>query len=1042
MDACVLEARLASATVLRLDAKESGDSSWAAVRALIRILFRELPDETRMAVESQVSILGHILPELLDEGEMPKAKLTEFTSPQELHPRLQETLYNLFLQLSRVRYLVLAVDNLRYMDEPSLSFLALLSHNFSAIRITMVVVLGEGARSSSASAVEILGKNSEILRLENLDRKDMDALLASVFGDIPNLNLLADSLYSVSKGNPRAAMQLAQYLVDKGVVYYRAGAWTIPSQIDGSDIPLSLKDAMAAQAATLDDEEYRLAEVLALNSDRSASFDECLELTEHRDRARLIRSLNNLQSADILFFDGERFGFHHQGWVPLFTDTLSKDRRRELHLKLAQMFHSKNNDSFREAKFLLLAGEEKRALRLLSQSIQETAQKHAQNVNAFSDFFNQLPKDWMSIFEKALEVAERLERGQKELFLLRRRFCILTSFIGTTKLVHYRKLIEQLYRASGLDIYEKTVPTSEPGERLAAALEQARIRYESLPEDERVLSPKEAAWALIWTSLNAAMVALMAHDYDFLDSLPSVEPLAPLSPAVSIVQQLLLGVRDVLAARYNQARDRYLEVLGRLEQEDRAGLDETVHRLLNDGVNYALGFVEASFGLSSGSLRADKIEESPFHEINAWCIRLIYYLRQGNVWEAERAKKRVEILQLQNNPPQFLEGAYLFAELLARSLADDLSGVRYIIDDLKRMADRFENWQPILYFARGEYQRIRGDYEAALSLLERALELARPGRDPSWAYIAGAALKTLYALGRVDQALKLGRELLATAQSENIIQAREHIAMPLSLIEEVTGNSKRAISLIQTVIDGNERLGTTGLNLGLGYETRALLAAMMGDRENFEVYARLAAEQYKIFDNPVLKSKYEKLILEARRRNISVSSELEQEVDFSGGLAGDVVGQISDILSRCVTPGQRARLALTILMEQAGAQGGFLFGLDADDMILMSQLADDEPSLELIGQIKAYMDLQIGDYGDSTTADMDDSSIVDLQWVGDKGFYYRPFLLGHMDRHGYRITGLAVLIFENGTRCKSVGATSIVLSRILQDKGDVEGLLI
>ena len=37
------------------------------------------------------------------------------------------------------------------------------------------------------------------------------------------------------------------------------------------------------------------------------------------------------------------------------------------------------------------------------------------------------------------------------------------------------------------------------------------------------------------------------------------------------------------------------------------------------------------------------------------------------------------------------------------------------------MADRFNTWKPILHFARGEYQRIRGDYASARSELEQAL---------------------------------------------------------------------------------------------------------------------------------------------------------------------------------------------------------------------------------------------------------------------------------------------------------------------------------
>jgi serine/threonine protein kinase/tetratricopeptide (TPR) repeat protein len=1046
LDACVLEARLTAATVIRIDALELSDRNWEVVRALIEQLLREIPDESRMALSSLYPVIGHILPELRgdleDYADITSGELIELTDSNQLHPRIQQALRELVIYLSKVRYLVLAVDNVHEMDEPSLSFLALLSNEFPVINMTTIVTIDESVQTSSGDAVDLLKKNSELITLCNLGREDLGDLLASVFGDAPGLDLLTDRLYAISRGNPRTTMQLAQHLVDNEVVYYRAGAWTVPSQLDDADLPLSLKDTLAARAAKLEPEACRLAEILALIPERSCSFDECLELTEHRNGALLIRNLNDLMSAEILFFDGERYNFCHQGWIPVLTSALQGETSRKLHLKLAQMLQHQKEDILRCVRHLLLAGEEDQALDMLVLDIQQNRERIAKSSNVYNEFCSRLPKDWIFIFESAIEASEKRGRGEKEPFMLRRRLSHLTVFARTSKLTLFRKLIDQLFYASGLDIYEKTDSSVEPLQRLQRALELAQGRYESLQEEEKILTPLEAVKELVQIIISATVVAVNAHDYSFLESLPSCEPLVPLSPAIWIINDLIESARSVLSARYEKAIERYRIILERLEEDDKAGLDGTIYDQFCYGANYGLGLIEASLGIPTGVLRADRIEQSPLFEINAWCIRLVHHLRQGNSREAERAKKRVTQLKLQNNAGQFIEGTHLFTELLAHSLAENLTGVRYIIDDLQKMADKYVNWIPVLYYAQGEYQRIRGDYEAALTLHEKALELTSPGRHQSWSPIAGALLKTLSSLGRFEQALERGHKLFNAAKKENIRLLQAYIAIPLSLVEAQLGNREKALSLCRMVLENYKVLGVTGLNLGIAYETRAMVAATMGDSNRFAEYANLTAIEYRAHDNPVLKAKYEKLIWEGRRRGIPVSEDLERAADFSGQCVEDVVAQLSDVLGQCETPEKRARVALTILMEQTDAKGGLLYSINTSGIHLMAQIGNHELSQELATEMEIYFKKETTDQMDATTTEIVSSSFVGMQWHDSSGMVFRPTLLGHTDKHGYCLTALAVLVFERGAKIVTVGELAIVISRILRKSGDMGGLVL
>ncbi|MBN1656313.1 MAG: hypothetical protein JXA30_21265 [Deltaproteobacteria bacterium] len=58
---------------------------------------------------------------------------------------------------------------------------------------------------------------------------------------------------------------------------------------------------------------------------------------------------------------------------------------------------------------------------------------------------------------------------------------------------------------------------------------------------------------------------------------------------------------------------------------------------------------------------------------------------------AEKAQQQVELLQIENSPTQYYQGTKLCSELRAYCRADDLSGIKQIMDDIEKMALRFPN---------------------------------------------------------------------------------------------------------------------------------------------------------------------------------------------------------------------------------------------------------------------------------------------------------------------------------------------------------------
>lgn len=305
LDACVLEGRLAGAIVLRADASDAYAGNWGAVRILASQLCDLLPEETLESAKGYISLLGHVLPELLARFEvsqtqqtdvleiadlrfdrsaevwgrrlssrpppLPKqttVQLEKITNAQELRSRVLAALRDWLLETCGRRFLAIAVDDLHRIDEPSAAFIALLSQEVSDRMLVLVATAETDAPAASPVAIKLVKQSAASVKLGNLTLEQTEKLLTSVFGETANQKLMADKLQAISAGNPRTVMQFVQHLVDKDVVRYQAGAWTLPSSIDARDLPSNLSEALRARVGKLSEDARDLAQTMALSPEQ------------------------------------------------------------------------------------------------------------------------------------------------------------------------------------------------------------------------------------------------------------------------------------------------------------------------------------------------------------------------------------------------------------------------------------------------------------------------------------------------------------------------------------------------------------------------------------------------------------------------------------------------------------------------------------------------------------------------------------------------------------------------------------------------------
>jgi hypothetical protein len=1036
VDACVLEGRVLGALVLRADSSDA-DGEYGVVRALAARLLETAAEPAMAAAQGRLPLLRHAVPDLGPEQDAP---LQTFSDPQEQRSQVLRALCDWLLEVSSGRPLMLAVDDLHRIDEPSAAMLALLAHDLQKRALALVVSTESKAEAKAPSALKLLAGAATRVALTNLTAVQTEELLRSVFGDVPHVATVADKLHTLSLGNPRDVMQLAQHLLDKGVVRYQAGAWTLPASIDARDLPATMAQALSARIDALTPAARELASAMALCPDRGMTLEECVILSSTPQASAVMQSLNELLEAQVSDLAGESYVIARRGWVSALTHGLDDALGKRLHRRLAEVFARRADEGFRVAQHLLRAGELEAGLDALVAHAEASQRITVRDPDEFFKLVQSMPADWFQCYADAIELCERVGRPRQHAFTMRRRFAGLVGVMGIPDDKHFPQLIAVLADESGLTDYAALDPATEPSARLKQALDQVQQRNAARPESERLLDLVSAIRQLARTMIEAIGLTSASLDYGFWKTLPSLEPLTPLSPALGVVQLLVRGNGARITGRAEQARESYLQLLERTAQPDRGGLDESHHRYTRTGVMCGMGMIEASMGRASCLQWAEQIEGDPLHHANALLIQMLQHLAMGNLHDADRCKDRVEVLRIQGSARQVFEGTHLLGQIVLNAAAEDLTRVKQSIDEIEVLARRYPNWVPVHHYALGEYHRIRGDHVGALARLEAALELTRAGEHQLWANIAGAHTRALCDLERHVQARDRAREHLQAAERAGLGYACNYIRMPFAIALAKLGETGRAVSEADAVIESFRTLGTEGILLGTAYETRARVAIEAQDQAGLEKYAALCAEHLRARSTRALAAKHARLRQTAALSQMQIGPDLTRSTgDYTEDLTRS---QLTSVLDGCHGPSERSTKGLILLLRLSGAQEGVLYLMSDRGPELAAQVGELAFPERMDAFVQEYVESELRERDCSTTAFSLNSGPAVSNLSGKHGERYRPVLLAHQSQNGFVITGVAVLIVQPGAQFTFPSAVAAQLSRFVQESGDAAPALI
>jgi len=942
LDGCVLEAKLLGSHVLRVDAGDASQGTYGVALALCDQLFELAPEAARRSAQLHGAVLAHLLG-------AERAGTQPIGERPDRH-KLLAALRELMSSAARSLRLVIAVDDADRIDEASASLLVALSQKAGRRPLCLIVTTDSGGQGTAA--VDLLIASGESIALPALDEGQTEQLLRSVFGEASHLVTIARRIHGIAQGNPRGVMQLATHLVEQGIARYDAGGFILPARLRENDLPRSLAATLERRMAALEPDAIELARVLALTEPSELPTASYPELTSHGDRVRTYRAIDRLVRAQVLDRQGEGHRLSDGAFREILCAGLGREERIGLHARLARAFESCGTVS-RRAHHLMESEQPEAAIRvLLAQFLKDP--------NEPRDPLEDYVPGMLDLLERAAEAADALRLPAPLRVELRMKTAGASQFMGD--LERFMRIappvLAQLHRESGLADYEQLDATMEPMARLTEALTRVQQRYDATPEAERGLAPVDAVREIARCCAMFAAVAILALDPELVERLPSLSPLAPLSPAISAIQLFIDGVRAMVLGQTKRSCEILESLLERLSEPDGAGLGELYLKSLRLGTLYILGLSEASIGLPTAGERVVELERQPGHRVNAQRVHVLCHMMQGNVQEAAAAQRRAELVMLQDGQQQRYPESALRSDLLAYVLSDDLAGVKLVSEQLAAAVRRFPHWSPVVSVARCHHRRLQGDHAGALEALQPSLAVD-PLRNRDWSFVASAQISVLTELGRAEEAVAIGLAALELCDRHALYPSHQPIAHVTGDALIAVGRLEEALALVERLIAEARAQCVRGLAIGGLYELRARVAIAQADAIGFRMFAELCAAEYQVEHNSALAAKHARLMLAAAQHGLAQPPAPRRPSVRPPASIAPSTSVVQSRLLECEDRSERARCALAILSEQIEPEQAFIYGMREGRAALLCSLGDAPEPPQLCAAIQRYIEREL-----------------------------------------------------------------------------------
>jgi hypothetical protein len=1044
LDACALEAQTRGFTVLRATATGIREP-FSIARALASHLLNALGVGSALTEYPELFVSAAAAPA---NDNIPGAQpvLQNFADRSVDSARVQRAMRRWLLNVSRTHPLLIAVDDVHKIDQPSAALLAELIDKTK--RGGILVALTADTTDAGDDALNALSRRCSVLPLAPLTSDQTRELFGSLFGDVANLTMLANEIHRVALGNPRQSLEMAEHLVARGVIRYASGNWTLPSALSADDLPRSAAAAMSARIARMSPHARFLGEAHAL------AYYETLTDQDYRAIAPEVTSqdfdlaLSDLLTAQAIVRDGSVYMLANRMWAAAFLAELDPEQTRRCHCALTEVYAAKQSIGVIHHAFA--GGLDQRGLEALDQ------RKDVRRSEAdYLALIDQNPSKMMWCYPRAIATSRALGRGPRDQYDLRRWQYLGALLQNTLPDTESRQLwFEQLAHDSGLTLYRADTQSTNPGERLTRALTVANERYLATPEHDRVYPVDEAirllgeyvvvSMGLGGRTLDTALIRSLAD---------ALEPFVPLSPLLDAIWNNASATRLAhCECLYELARERWIETLNKLD-----GLKDTVDTgehfvgAMSNAIAHALGLMDAHLGLKSADSWATRLDADPFQRVSALNLRKVVRLEQGDAEGAERLRRQAEVLSLQMRTPSMFK-SLMTLELASYAKSRDLAGISQVIEEMRGVAARYPAWISNLLVAEASFHQVRGDYDAAKAKFEACIELTRLDAEGGssnlgmWISAHAGLAESLLGLGRDEEARVVAHTALRICDAKGVRAVAFDLVRILALAEAKLGIATAAERL-EALIAKQNQVGSTGLRMGLSYEARARIAIWSADADAFERFSELTAREYRHGARNSLAARYERLMNEASRAGLRAKVSLEEFEALAADTSEIGGDQLMTVITRSMAEhrgsDERTQLALKMICAAHAASVGHLYLITPAGLVLRASQGVESPAPELAERVSNYVSEKLHDadeMDDMVTGDLpDDDALTSL--VQASGGSYELLPLGCAIDATSTLAGVAVVrVDEAHARNQKQAQLLNALATSLLQTGDSQGM--
>lgn len=265
------------------------------------------------------------------EGRYPALDLP----PPRQRARTMELLPELILQVAERRPIILAIEDLHWVDPSTLELLGVLIEQGSSVSLFLVLTFRpefEVSWSQSGSLTQ--------LSLTRLARQETSSLIRQLAGDKPLPAEVERQILAKTDGVPLFVEELTRTILESELMEETAEGWTLTTSLGSLDIPATLRESLTARLDRLEEE---VREVTQYASILGRSFDfPLLAAIVPLEEATVRLALDRLVQAGLLERRGlswveARYRFRHALIQDAANEALLEGHRRTIHRRVAEV---------------------------------------------------------------------------------------------------------------------------------------------------------------------------------------------------------------------------------------------------------------------------------------------------------------------------------------------------------------------------------------------------------------------------------------------------------------------------------------------------------------------------------------------------------------------------------------------------------------------------------------------------------------------------------------------------------------------------------